>query len=749
VSAALARLRARRGRTLLAAAGILAASAMLGTSIAVAYALATGFDRAAERADLPDVIARFHALPPGAVDRRVRALPNLAAASYRLELQHVQLASGSSSTGDGVAQVMLGGRRGYAIVSGHDVARSSSDVVIERGLARRWHLGPGDAIDVGGLGRLRVAGVAVAPDNVAYPLASTARVWLPNSGLAARFGAGVRRVDVALLWARDPSQVDEMLVQARAVSYGVQDLRFVTRAGVRVLVDQAAGIVIALLVAFSLVAVGAAGIMLAAASQAEVQRRLESIGVERALGFSRGAVVGRHALEAALVALPAGALGLGAGALAATGPTARLLEDLNELPPGWAVLGPLGASLAAVVALVAAASAWPAWRAARRPPAEILRGADVEPLGRRTRLGGGFAALGARIVAARRVRLAATILVLATSTGVILLMLALASLLTRLESDPSVLGRRYQLTVSAPAAEAARIARVPGVAGAAPRYEVAAADSFELGEAMKLIAYPGDHAAFEEPPLAAGRRARSRGEAEIGQGLAEAVGVGVGGTLAVQLPSGRELRLRVAGVDRVLASDGRVAYVRAGPLLRAEPLASEQVAVRLEPGASSGAVAKRLSAAGFPPESAGAATTQHGGFLAVLARLLRAVAVVDGAICLYALVQALALTARERRGTIAVLRAAGANRATVARLLAGAALAVTLPAAVAGVVVERAVLGPAVGDLAAGYVSLPVVAGAGQVVLVTAGMLALGAAAAGWVARRVAREPIVAGLSEA
>src|SRR5205823_6176296 len=89
-------------------------------------------------------------------------------------------------------------------------------------------------------------------------------------------------VNEALLWANDRSRVDEMLVQARAVSFGVENLRFVTRAGVRVLVDQAAGIVIALLVAFSVVAVAAAGVMLGASSHAEVQRSHRSSRSPRA-----------------------------------------------------------------------------------------------------------------------------------------------------------------------------------------------------------------------------------------------------------------------------------------------------------------------------------------------------------------------------------------------------------------------------------------------------------------------------------
>ena len=53
---AFAALRARRGRTLLAALGVLAASLVVGTSVTVGYSLATGFQRSAEQAQLPDVI---------------------------------------------------------------------------------------------------------------------------------------------------------------------------------------------------------------------------------------------------------------------------------------------------------------------------------------------------------------------------------------------------------------------------------------------------------------------------------------------------------------------------------------------------------------------------------------------------------------------------------------------------------------------------------------------------------------------
>ena len=86
---ALAVVRARPGRALLAAAGVFAAAALLGTAVTVSFALATGFDRAADRAGLPDVVVRFGDERLGEVDRRLQALPNLEARSYRLEAKDV------------------------------------------------------------------------------------------------------------------------------------------------------------------------------------------------------------------------------------------------------------------------------------------------------------------------------------------------------------------------------------------------------------------------------------------------------------------------------------------------------------------------------------------------------------------------------------------------------------------------------------------------------------------------------------
>jgi ABC-type antimicrobial peptide transport system permease subunit len=761
---ALTGLRARRGRTALAGGGVFAASLVLGLVATAAYALATGFDRAADRADLPSVIVRFADADRDTVDERVRALPNLAARAYRTEITGVRLGARGRDIREGVVHIVGGGRRGYTIVEGRDVGERGDEAVIEAGLAREWGLGPGDRIDVGRLGPVRVAGVALSPDNVAFPLVRTARVYLSRSGLVRRFGGGDPAVNVALLWARDESRTDVLLSQARSSAGGLRSLRFTTRAGVRALVQQGAGLVVALLVAFALVAAGLAGVLLAAGGRSDVQRRLPVIGVRRALGAPPSAVVALHAAEGALVAAPTGAAGIALGGLLAAGPVGGVLDALNELAPGVGThVAELLVLWAAVVGLVAATAAWPAWRATREPPAGLMRRGDVRPPRGRAGTTGGLGLLGARLVTAHRGRFALLVAVLGAAAAMILLLLALASLLTTLRDDPATLGKRYQLTARLPslrsgpspaprarlhASRAADVEAIPGVRDAAPRYEVNAVSATALGSPLRLIAYPGDHTRFEAPALADGRRVRGAGEAEVGAGLADAVGLRVGSTLAVQPGAAGELRFRVVGIVRALQDEGRVAYVRPRRLAAALPFLDGPLAIRLEPGADPDAVRRDLAALGAEPRSVSGATGDDRGLLDVLAGLLRLVALTVALVCLSSLVQALALTAAERRGAVATLRAAGADARALRRLLAGAALAVVVPAALLAIALEGIVLAPATERLAAGYADLPLRTGPGQIALMAVGLVVLTATASAWTARRLMREPVVAGLRE-
>jgi predicted lysophospholipase L1 biosynthesis ABC-type transport system permease subunit len=739
-------------RAWLAAATVLAAALVTGTALTAAVSLSGGFDRAAERADLPDLIVRFDEEERADVERRIGALPNVAARAYRTELTRVPMAAGRGSTRRGSLQIVDPGRRGYEIVDGRDVGTADDEVVLEAGVAREWGVEVGGELLLGGEPPRRVVGLSRSPDNVAFPLARAARAYIALESVPERFRPFLG-TNMALAWLSDPSRQDVTLTQARAVSFGLEDLRFVTRAGVQVLIGQAAGIVVALLVAFSVVALGTAGVMLGASARSEVARRLPALGVERAVGFSRARIVAGQARRAALVAAPAAALGLGIGALAMRGPSERLLDALNEVGPGLGLLWWLLGAWVAIVALVGAAAAWPAWRATNAPVAALLRGGELATGGRPPRRlwrrsAGGFTALGARLATARRGRWLATVAVLAAASATLVLLLALASLLTALRDDPGSVGKRYALTANLGEEAVPDIRRVDGVADAAPRWAVEASAAYALGQPLRLVAFPQRAARFETPPLAEGRRRRATTEAEVGTGLADALGLRPGSTLAVALPSGIEARFRVSGVVRSLEHEGRAAYVASEVLEDSGVLGAPVVAVALEGGADRARIGRELAALGAPPSDATAATTRNRAFLGILASVLRVVALTVALVCLAVLVQALVLTARERRPTIALLRTTGADRPVLGRLLAGACLVVLVPAAALGLALEWIVLGPAVSSLAAGYAGLSLAPGPGHVALVVGGLAVLGAAAVAWVASRLVREPVVTGLRE-
>ena len=333
-------------------------------------------------------------------------------------------------------------------------------------------------------------------------------------------------------------------------------------------------------------------------------------------------------------------------------------------------------------------------------------------------------------------------------------MLALASLLERLRDDPGTVGKRYQLTVRARPDVAGRRARACPAwrdAGAAlQRRRRRLVPARRAGPARRLPRRP--HALRG---AAARRRAggcAAPDEVEVGVGLADALGLRPGSTLAAQLPGGGEVRFRVAGIVRALENDGRIAWVRPDRLLAADPDLPPQVVVRLDArrrprgGRAPARGARRAAAAGRRRDDP---TTR--AFLGVLAAVLRGVGLAVGArLPVRARPGAGRDRARAPRRGRAAARVRRATAPTVgARAGRRRGAPSRCPAALAGVVLEA--LGARPARRAAGRRlrrrcrSRPT---AGQIALVVAGLLALAAVATALVARRVLREPIVAGLRE-
>ena len=196
IALALAGLRARRSRTLLAAAGVLAASLVVGTGATVGYGLATGFERAADQADLPDVIARFDASRAPRSTSACARCPTSPRARTASSATTSRWRPNGHHTHRGAMHVVLGGRRGYLVTEGRDLSGRPGEVVSSRGSRASGTWRSATRIDVGRPGALRLVGIAVSPDNVAFPLARAARVYVP--------AARRRPANIALLWLNDP-----------------------------------------------------------------------------------------------------------------------------------------------------------------------------------------------------------------------------------------------------------------------------------------------------------------------------------------------------------------------------------------------------------------------------------------------------------------------------------------------------------------------------------------------------------------
>jgi hypothetical protein len=108
----------------------------------------------------------------------------------------------------------------------------------------------------------------------------------------------------------------------------------------------------------------------------------------------------------------------------------------------------------------------------------------------------------------------------------------------------------------------------------------------------------------------------------------------------------------------------------------------------------------------------------------------------------------LALTVQERRVGLAAVRALGAGRRQLARVVGAAAAPVVLAAVAAGILAERYLVGPAVSQLAAGYVSLSLRPSVFAIAATAAGLAAGAVVAVLWTTRLVARGPVVDWLRE-
>lgn len=299
---------------------------------------------------------------PGSVLGGVRAIPNkdnIAIVAPKL-LVAVETPSGPALAVGVRFPAELRLKKWWRVNWSSAAEPARGEVVLGSAVARRWGLGPGDAVQL--QGRLfTVAGVieALGSDE-------DRAIWMDLEELQSLSGLGdrVSLVELAALCTSCP--IDEIVAQLRDKLPGARVAAVKSAVNARrAVVDRFAGFTRALSLALGLL--GLLAVALVALGSA--RERTREIGLLRAIGFR-----GRHILavfytEAATLGVAGAAVGVlsGWGLAVAVGPliagiTARTVNA-----------GALAVTALVAVAAVLLASAPPAVRAARTDPVSALR----------------------------------------------------------------------------------------------------------------------------------------------------------------------------------------------------------------------------------------------------------------------------------------------------------------------------------------------------------------------------------------
>jgi FtsX-like permease family len=485
----------------------------------------------------------------------------------------------------------------------------------------------------------------------------------------------------------------------------------------------------------------------------------------RALGMTRGQLVGVAVVRAAPVAL-AGAVLAVVGAVALSPATPLGVARRAELDPGVAVdLLVLALGAVAVVAGVLACAVLAGWRAGRAP-AGGLGVAEVAGAERPSRIAEALAAASLPPTAVTGTRLAlepgrgrtavpvrSVVTTAAAAVGALTAAAIFGASLLHLVRDPAAYGVTWDVRVGnyadprGPELAARRLAGNPAVA--AYRGLVTGVGSFVDGRSVPLLSFAPGKGSLG-PAVVEGREPTRPDEVALGATTMRALGKRIGDTVEVS-GVGEPQRLQVIGRVIVNAGDvgaavapgkGAITHVdlwrRVGP--PGTPVTPSSFFVRLDPTTDRQRAIAQLerdfpNTVVFPLKQPDLTNLERVGYLpGLLAGLVALLA-------LGTVTHALVTSVRRRRRDLAMLKTLGFTRGQVSQTVAWQATTFALVAALAGLPVGIATgrwawrlvadqLGVVAGPVVPPVAALAIIAGA----LLVANLAAAGP---GWVAARI------------
>jgi putative ABC transport system permease protein len=335
-------------------------------------------------------------------------------------------------------------------------ADDPAGVIVDQAFATANDLRVNDALTLvtaSGQQQVRVRGIAVDVNHDSQDDGKSGHFHLLRATLDSYFPSA-QRLNVIGLRLADPGATDATFmaisqrVQAQGYPNPSVNLGWEDWLTFRAAFGSASRLSATLLLAFGVVSLLAAGVIVVNLVMGQVLAQQRDLGILKAVGFTPLQLVRTLVLEYGLLGVVGGALGLGLVALAAPQLLAQLVSSVGvPVPPQYGA-GTAVLLLLAIVVVVGLSAGLPAWKAGRTRVVEAIRPGGAPPRGGHARLArlllNGrlpiIAALGVRGITARPLRAALVWLVLLLGVMTAVFALGATATIDRYGHDAALTG---------------------------------------------------------------------------------------------------------------------------------------------------------------------------------------------------------------------------------------------------------------------------------------------------------------------